>query len=177
MFWDGVCFFLQLLSPPLLLALLPLPCFPLLLLLLPFSFLILLFLSSASSSHPCHYYLSLSLSPLSPAFLNHFDICQIPVALLSQAVSFFGLMSWKIISANSLASSVHWCQEHPECLLCWENCDFQAQTLSTSLPTPLDFWIIHTHPFFPRWYFRDVHLFLASSVTASIKFFFFSFSA
>lgn len=49
------------------------------------------------------------------------------------------------------------------------NCVLQAQTLSTCLPTPLGFWMVHIHPFFPRRYFRDVCLFLASSVTSSIR--------
>ena len=87
----SVSFFLQFLFPPLLLALHPLPCLPLLLISFPLSFLIHLFLSLASPSYPCPNHLSLSLSPVSSAFLNHFDICQIHVALLSQAISFFFL--------------------------------------------------------------------------------------
>ena len=96
----SVSFFLQLLFPPLLLALHPLPCLPLLLISFPLSFLIHLFLSLASPSYPCPNRHSLSLSPVSPAFLNHFDICQIHVALLSQAISFF-FFFWSNVLKNN----------------------------------------------------------------------------
>ena len=60
----SVSFFLQFLFPPLLLALHPLPCLPLLLTSFPHSFLTHLFLSLASPSYPCPT-VSLYLSPLS----------------------------------------------------------------------------------------------------------------
>lgn len=91
----SVSLFPQLLCLPLLLSLVPRPSLLLLSFALSLSFLISFPLSCLS--HSSLPQLPLFISPLSPDFLNHFDICQILVALLSQAVSFF----WSNVLKNN----------------------------------------------------------------------------
>lgn len=74
--WYIVSFFLQLLFSLPLYSSSP-SHLPLLFLFLPLSFLISLFFSLLPPPLTLALTISLYLSPLSPAFLNHFDICQI----------------------------------------------------------------------------------------------------